>query len=151
MQPADLFTKLESGAKIKAASDGHPLAAMRFVPRREDDYWRTALFDSPYLPAKKQYFDCRKRTYRDFFSPWEHFIEAALAAKEEILSGRRPLPSEIPAAAAPAKRQQPEPRPELPEEPEEPIMAHDLQRLLREEREAAIWNQRILRERNRDR
>jgi hypothetical protein len=151
MQPADLFTKLESGAKIKAAADGLPLAAMRFVPRREDDEWRTAMLESPYLPAKKHYFDSRKQTYPDFFSPWQHYIQAALAAKAEILSGRRPMPSAVPAkpAVAPAKRA-PEPRPELPEEPEEPMLAHELQRILREEREAAIWNQRILREKQRE-
>jgi hypothetical protein len=100
---ADLFAKLESGAEIEEMdAEGRPLALIRFVPRREDDYWRTAELMSPYLPATKCYFDSRKQDYPDFFAPWQRYVEAARAAKEEILSGRKPMPS--PSVAKPAAR-----------------------------------------------
>jgi hypothetical protein len=132
---ADLFTELEAGEsrEIMDDADGRPLALIRFVPRSEADYWRTAQLISPYLDEKKQYFDSRKQDYPDFFAPWQRYIEAARVAKAEILSGRKPMPTPASAkhasrapAAAPAAR---------PEPPEEPMMAHELQRLLREKRD----------------
>jgi hypothetical protein len=130
---ADLFAELESGAEIEEMdADGRPLALIRFVPRSEADYWRTAELMSPYLPAQKVYFDSRKQHYPDFFSPWQRYIEAAREAKAEILSGRRPmpLPPARPTVATPAaSRQEPRSAP-----PEEPMKVHEYQRLLREKR-----------------
>jgi hypothetical protein len=134
MPSKDLFAKLESGGQIEEVdADGRPLALIRFAPRHEEDYWRTAEFISPYLPTRRSYFDSRKSNYPDFFLPWERYVEAALAVRDDILAGRTPPPSELLAkptpVAAPVRRQQ-EPRPD-----EEPMKVHEYQRLLREKRE----------------
>jgi hypothetical protein len=144
----DVFDLLEAGKSVKArGEDGKVVALCYFTPRRKPDYWRTAWFESNWIADRKCHFDSRKRNQSDFFLPFERYAEAAAAAKEEIEAGRRPmLPSQdVPAMPAPAAAA---PRPE---EPEKPMMAHELQQILREEREADIWNQRLLRERDRDR
>jgi hypothetical protein len=103
LQEDDLFERLEAGHPFeKWDKDGKLLAAISFTPRRtedEEDYWRNGLFESEYLPAKKWYFDSRKRDYPDFFLAWEQYVEAAKAARAEIRAGHAEPPAPLEPAA----------------------------------------------------
>jgi hypothetical protein len=130
-----LFAKLEAGEEIEEVdAEGTLLALMYFVPRREEDHWRTAIFESRYLHEKKQYFDSRKQDYPEFWQPWERYIEAARAAKADILAGRIPPPSPGPAetAAPPAPVAE---EPPVAEREEPPMLVADYQRELRRQME----------------
>jgi hypothetical protein len=148
---AQAFLKsLEDGKERRVLDgEGNPVAAAWLLS--DEPILRPVRFESAYLPHRIVHTDARYPDPEELHRKWRAFVgEARAAHKQEIEdAGRRPMPSELAAKAAtvvPApKRQEPPP-----EEPEKPMLAHEMQRILREEREAAIRHQRLLREKQRE-
>jgi hypothetical protein len=125
----EFFDLLEAGKTIKARAEDGKLVALFYFEPEPDCYWRTAWFESNWIPDRKCYFDSRERDYPDFYLPWERYAEAALAAKEAIEAGLMakpapPAPAPLASAPAPvtplpavAKPEQPKPAQNLQQEP----------------------------------
>jgi hypothetical protein len=85
----DPFGLLESGAKIKVDKNGEHLATIRFVARREPDYWRNVEMSSPFLPVRRFYLDSRKsEDDPDLFRPWAAYLKEAEAERAAVLAGK---------------------------------------------------------------